>query len=274
MDWKNNRGQRWLIHIAELEAMLIPTNEPITKFIKSDHPLKVAEIGSGSGATTFEICKQIRSSGVVDGYDISPDLTQYAKSHPSPKNLRVRPSFFQVDAQSHKPPLQYDKLVSRFGVMFFENEEQAFSNLLTWLHPGADFCFLVWGRPKNNLWIYLVKDVFQRYTRLPESDPDAPGPFRYCDSKKFTSILNKSGFEDVQSSSLKLLLPVGGGLNAKNAASFALNAFSTFGDIFKGESQEIREHIAKDLAASYKAFENDLQQVNTPAEILVVTGKR
>ena len=39
----------------------------------------------------------------------------------------------------------YDRLASRFSVMFFDDPPAAFANLVRWLVPGGRFAFAVWG---------------------------------------------------------------------------------------------------------------------------------
>jgi hypothetical protein len=39
-----------------------------------------------------------------------------------------------------------------------------------------------------------VRDVVAQIIPVPQSDPEAPGPFRYADSNKFLALLERAGF--------------------------------------------------------------------------------
>jgi SAM-dependent methyltransferase len=53
----------------------------------------------------------------------------------------------------------YDQLVSRFGIMFFDDPLAAFANLTRWLAPGGRFAFTVWCHPAENPWMTSVRQV-------------------------------------------------------------------------------------------------------------------
>ena len=77
---------------------------------------------------------------------------------PSPPKLRT-----WRRRQRRKRP--YDRLVSRLGMMFFEDPPAAFANLARWLAPGERFAFAVWGRPAENPWMTTVPEVVAEIIR-------------------------------------------------------------------------------------------------------------
>jgi hypothetical protein len=46
-------------------------------------------------------------------------------------------------ATAPAPPEPYDRLVSRFGIIFFDDPPAAFANLARWLAPGGRFAYAV-----------------------------------------------------------------------------------------------------------------------------------
>lgn len=83
---------------------------------------------------------------------------------------------YQFDAR--RWGLLVDRLVSRFGIMFFDDALAAFSNLVRWLAFGGRFAFAVWGHPAENPWMTTVRQVVAEIVDLPKPAAEAPGPFR------------------------------------------------------------------------------------------------
>src|SRR5262249_27539963 len=131
------------------------------------------------------------------------------------------------------PSVPFDRLVSRFGVMFFHDPLAAFHNLFRWLAPGGRFAFAVWGPLADNPWVTTVRKVGAEVLDLPPSHPEAPGPFRYADVDKLLTLLDQTGFEQLAVVDFREAIAIGGGLSAPLAASFALAAFSSFGEMLE-----------------------------------------
>jgi SAM-dependent methyltransferase len=175
---------------------------------------------------------------------------------------------------SAEPPAQlYDRLVSRFGVMFFENPSQAFANLSRWLAPGGRFAFAVWGPQEENPWRTTVSDVVGQIVELPPFDPEAAGPFRYADAGKFLDLLQASGFSNLAVRDWRGTLPIGGGLPAPQAADFAIASISSFIERLTEAGKDALSAARKTLT---DRFSNHLQNgvVKMDAGVHIVTGIR
>ena len=121
-------------------------------------------------------------------------------------------------ATATAPEVPYDRLVSRFGIMFFDDSLAAFGNLIRWLAPGGRFAFAVWGRLDQNPWMTSIRQVVAEIIDLPTPDPEAPGPFRYGEADKLLTLLDRAGFGNPDVSDWRGVLPIGGGLPAAEAA--------------------------------------------------------
>tara|TARA_B100000886_G_C20114850_1_gene363382 strand:- start:98 stop:457 length:360 start_codon:yes stop_codon:yes gene_type:complete len=83
---------------------------------------KVLDIGCGGGATNFDTSKLIEKTGYVVGADISDTLLSHAKSKYH--------NIYKLDVQNYQFKKNYfNKVISRFGIMFFENPFNAFKNI-------------------------------------------------------------------------------------------------------------------------------------------------
>jgi SAM-dependent methyltransferase len=270
-DWSKTRGEKWLSVLDCMQGTIAPIDEPLVRSLRLDAPLRVAEIGCGGGATTRTIRAHAPEGSVVHGFDISPALIEAARKTVAPDDPGIR---FQVaDMATAAPEQPYDRLVSRFGIMFFDDPASAFENLFRWLTPEGRFAFAVWGPVEENPWFTSVRDEAAKHVELPVAPPDAPGPFRYADAGKLHALLSRAGFVDLDVRDWRGTLPLGGGLSAEQGASFALGAFAGFGELLTKAGDHALEEATRSHALRFSQHLVD-GVVRLDARVHVLTGAR
>ena len=271
-DWAAARGERWRAQLAGMEAMLKPVEEPLIGALHLDAPCRIADMGCGGGGTTLEIGRRALAGSVVHGYDISPALIEVARARRRPGERAI--AFELADVGTAPAPEDpYDWLVSRFGIMFFDDPPAAFKNLARWLTPGGRFAFAAWGGLAENPWMTSIREVAAAIIELPRPDPEAPGPFRYGVAEKLLTLLDGAGFGDLAVRDWRGALPIGGGLPAEEAANFALAAFSSFGELLAEAGDEALHQARQWLAARLSRHEQD-GVVQMDACVHIFTGSR
>jgi hypothetical protein len=96
------------------------------------------------------------------------------------------------------PEAAFDLLVSRFGVMFFEQPVSAFRHLRSCLRQSGRAAFLCWQSMDRNPWMAEPAAMAQEV--LPPAaaaDPNAPGPFAFADPLRIKAILTEAGFTSI-----------------------------------------------------------------------------
>ena len=271
-DWAATRGEKWRAQLPGMEAMLTPVDEPLMRALQLDAPLRIAEVGCGGGGTALVILRRAPAGTVVHGFDISPALIEVARRRTGPEERSI--TFETADMTTRTAPgALYDRLVSRFGVMFFDDPAAAFKNLARWLVPGGRFAFAVWGRPTDNPWMKSVRDEVAEVVDVPRVDPEAPGAFRYGEADTLLTLLGASGFGDLDVHDWHGALPIGGGLAAAEAASFALASFASFGELLAKAGDEALREARKRLTARFSRHE-EAGIVRLDACVHIVTGAR
>jgi hypothetical protein len=160
-------------------------------------------------------------------------------------------------ATATAPGRPYDRLVSRFGIMFYDDPPTAFGNLARWLAPGGRFAFAAWDRPANNPWFSMIRDVVAGIIDLPPLDQDAPGPFRYGAADTLLGLLDRAGFSGLEVREWRTELAVGGGLPAGEAAMFSLASFSSFGELLAKAGEEALDRGRHALTTRFSKFERN-----------------
>lgn len=270
-DWASERGKKWRDQLPGMEAMIQLVTAPLIEALALDGPLRIADIGCGGGAPTLAISRQAPAGSAVHGIDISPDLIEIARGRTDTADGDI--AFHLANAESAPPPgAPYDRLASRFGIMFFDNPPAAFSNLKSWLVPGGRIAFAVWGPPANNPWMTSFHDVVSQIVDVPPRDPDAPGPFRYGGGGTLLGLLDAAGFDELEVSQWRGTLPLAGGLPAAETADFAFGSFSV-GDALADADDATIAAVRKALIQRYAEHEQD-GAVRMDAHVHIVTGAR
>lgn len=255
-DWAGARGEKWRGQVDGMEATLAPIDEPLISTLHLDRPYTIADVGCGGGGTTLQIQRRAPGGSVVHGYDISPALIELARSRIQSAGDTI--SFDIANVATASPPSRpYDRLLSRFGIMFYDDPPAAFANLANWLAPHGRFAFAAWDRPANNPWFSMVREVVAEIIELPPLDPDAPGPFRYGVADTLLGLLDRAGFHELEVRDWHGELAVGGGLQAAQAATFSLSSFSSFGELLAKAGEEAVARAAEALTTRYSKFERN-----------------
>ncbi|HEX3771854.1 MAG TPA: class I SAM-dependent methyltransferase [Polyangiaceae bacterium] len=269
-DWTATRGARWAAQVAGMEATLAPVEAPLLEALRLDARYRIADIGSGGGATTFDVARAAPAGSVVHGYDISPVLVAAARAR---IGSATGVAFLEANTATSTPAAPYDRLVSRFGIMFFDDAPAAFANLARWLVPGGRFAFAAWGPTAENPWRVILREVVSAFVEIPTPKPDDPGPFRYGDAEKFLAILRGAGFRDVEAHEWRGALPIGGALSAPDAARFALAAFSSLDELLAKSGAEALQGAQRALTERFAKHEVG-GAVKLDAFVRVFTGAR
>lgn len=236
-DWAGEVGTRWLNHLDQFESMIAPVGAALIAKAEFRPGQRIVDVGCGGGANSREIARLVGPSGSVTGVDVAPKLIAEASQRAAGiDNL----SFQCLDAQAGAPDgIPFDRLFSRFGVMFFDDTGKAFANTREWVKPGGDIVFACWAPPERNPWMGLVMQVVTRHVSVPQRDPTGPGPFRMADPEATRAMLEAAGYADIAVELWEGEQRLGGeGATPAEAAAFVLSAMSLADPI-----REAGEHL-------------------------------
>jgi SAM-dependent methyltransferase len=270
-DWAAARSDKWRRQLAGLESMLAPIDEPLINALALTRAVRIADVGCGGGSTTIEVARRAPAGSVAHGFDLSPGLIEIARRRRGAHDLS--PAFEVADMGTMAPPgLSYDRLISRLGVMFFNDPPAAFANLRHWLVPGGRFAFAVWGPIADNPWMTATRAAVAEAIDLAPIEPFTPGPFRYGDVVPLVTLLERAGFVDVTVTDWRQALSIGDRLPAPDAAQFALASFSSFAELLVNAGGEAPSRARRALTARFAPHERE-GAVLMPARVHIITGR-
>jgi ubiquinone/menaquinone biosynthesis C-methylase UbiE len=159
---------------------------------------RVLDVGSGFGDTTQRIAQQVGPRGHVTGVDCASNFVDLANRETA--ELGLSNAEFRVgDVQTADLGGPYDRIFSRFGMMFFVSPGAALRNLRRALSAGGELGFIVWRRREDNVWLYEAEQsVRQIVPVLSHEETDqvhcGPGPFSMAGADLVSDLLKSSGF--------------------------------------------------------------------------------
>lgn len=270
-DWAGEMGTRWLAGIVQFESMIAPIGAALLASAAFTTGERVLDLGCGGGATSLAIAASVGSAGSVTGIDISPDLIAKAMERAEAAGSR-NATFECVDAAIYGPDAPFDRMVSRFGSMFFPHPVEAFTNLHGCLKPGGRIDLAVWGPPRDNPWMMEMIGVLRRHIEVPPTVPRAPGPFAFEDTDYLMGILGAAGFGGIDIIAYQGLQPIGGeGASPEAAVGFAMT-FLAAGRMMEDQDEELQRQVKEDLLAVFARHHVEGQGVMMSGKVWLVTA--
>ncbi len=219
-DWAGEMGRKWLTHIDRFEGMISAIGDALLARAAIAPGERVIDLGCGGGLTSLAAAKATGPEGAVLGLDISPDLIDAARRRAEGMS---NVSFVCADAATVALATSYDRLISRFGSMFFADPYAAFTNLHSLIKPGGRIDLAIWAAPRDNPWMMELMGVARSHIDIPSPDPRTPGPFAFADLDYVRDILAQAGFSAPDVEAYQGEQAIGGaGALPEDAADFAL----------------------------------------------------
>jgi SAM-dependent methyltransferase len=192
--WNGPSGRAWVDTQALLDRLFRPFEERLVEAALEVSATAVLDVGCGTGATTLAIARQLGPRSRCQGIDISLPMIAAARGRAEEEGAAA--DFVCADAQRHTfEPSAFDTLVSRFGLMFFDDPVAAFRNLRSAVRDGAELRFYAWrGAAANPFMTVAERAAGPLLLGVPPRRPGAPGQFAFADRHRIHRLLEESGW--------------------------------------------------------------------------------
>jgi SAM-dependent methyltransferase len=215
--WNEVAGKEWVALEAEFDRTLGPAGDELLRRAAPNPGEHALDVGCGFGTTTLALARAVGAGGRVMGVDISAPMLGLARQRA--RDAAVDNVIWREgDAQEMDlPGRHFDLIVSRFGVMFFDDPGAAFNHLQQAAKPGARLHFACWQPTAANAWYTFAARTLAPYLDVPPPQPDAPGPFAFGDVEWVSKLLLAAGFVDVVADKFEMTMIEGGSRGVNGA---------------------------------------------------------
>ena len=228
-------------------------------------PDSVLELAAGTGIVTRRLRDALPGVSRIVATDLNAPMLDVARSKFNPGESV---EFDTANACSLKfDDEAFDLVACQFGVMFFPDKVQSFSECLRVLRPGGHYLFNVWGPWEKNTYARLVHETVARF--FPD---DPPGfyrvPFSYHDKDEIRSALGASGFGNIVIDDVDLVSEI------PSADAFARGAIygnPIYDEIVSrgGDPSDVFEAVKSAIADELGESPNGVRMILTKAEVYI-----
>lgn len=195
--WNGTAGRAWVDHQAMLDRLFQPFEDLLFETVPREAGYHVLDVGCGTGSTTLAAARRVGANGYCLGVDVSAPMIAAARARA--QAVEPRPEFACGDAQTHAfAPARFDLIVSRFGVMFFDDPVLAFANLRRAARDGARLRMVVWRDAAENPFMTTAeRAAAPLLPDMPARQPGGPGQFAFAEPHRVSAVLTASGWSAI-----------------------------------------------------------------------------
>lgn len=192
--WNGDAAESWIKLKDVLDEMFRPFEHLLAERIPLHSAKDVLDIGCGTGSTSLAVARRLGGEGSCLGVDISAPMISIANDSANLPKLR----FLCCDVQRQAfAPASFDTVISRFGVMFFDDPVAAFANIHRAARDGAELQCFAWRAASENPFMTAAEQAVASLLPARPSDPDGPGQFAFARRERVHEILAASGWKNI-----------------------------------------------------------------------------
>lgn len=153
----------------------------------------VLDVACGTGVLAREAAQRVGPHGSVVGVDINGGMLAVAKQK-SPQNIT-----WKVAPAGSLPfeSASFDRVVSQFGLMFFEDQIEAIREMHRVLRPGGKMAVAVWGPLSDTPGYAVVVEILAELFGS-EVAKSIEAPYALGDPQQLASLFARAGMENTE----------------------------------------------------------------------------
>jgi SAM-dependent methyltransferase len=247
--WNGAAGEAWVEAQDTLDRMLKPHEDLLLEVPFEESARTALDVGCGTGSTTLAVARRLGANAQSTGIDISEPMLAAARARAERDGMPAR--FILGDVQRYAfEPASFDAIVSRFGVMFFDDPVRAFTNLRGAARSNAELRFITWRSPEENPFMTAAeRAAAPLLPNMPSPAPDAPGRFSFADPHRVLRILEEGGWTEIEIRPVD----VGCAFPEKELAGYATR-FGPLSRILHELDEHTRTTVADAVRAAFDPF--------------------
>lgn len=232
---------------------------------------RVLDVAAGAGGQTLTAARRVGPAGHVLATDISPAILAYAATEAAAAGLaQVATLEADGEALSDVADASFDAAISRVGLVYFPDRQQALTEILRTLRPGGRVSSVVYSTPDRNGFFAIPVGIIRRVAGLSAPGPELPGPFSMSAPGVAEAVHAEAGFVDVTVTAVPspVRLP-----SAAECVRFERESFGALHQMLAGVDHAGREAAWREIEEALKAYDDGTAFVG-PCEMLVVSATR
>jgi SAM-dependent methyltransferase len=270
-DWATEEtAAAWQKYFPQMHEQFAAVTQALVDAADPKPGMNILDLASGVGEPSLSFAERVAPGGTVKATDLSSAMLSALRHNAEAAgltNLKTQ----TVDA--HELPFPnntFDRVTSRFGVMFFAEVDMALREMKRVLKPNGKVALMVWGPPDPGT--YFAATALPYIKRLDEQpDPDGPGPMRFAEPGKLAKHFEATGFRNVQEQPHRLYAPFAG--TPEELLSCLFEIAAPFRNAAAQLTEEQRKGAEEEVYSNLRPL-YDGKLTNVAAPVTVVMGTK
>jgi SAM-dependent methyltransferase len=232
---------------------------------------RVLDVAAGAGGQTIAAARRVGATGRVLATDISPTILTYAAKAAAEAGLtNIDTLVADGEALDALEPGTFDGVISRLGLIYFPDQQQALRGMRRALRDGGRVAAVVFSTPDRNEFFSVPVSIVRDRAQLPPPAPGQPGPFSLGTPGVLEAILTDAGFRDVTVVTVPAPVRMS---SAAECARFERESFGALHQMLSNVPVGERDGVWTDIASGLARFETS-EGFTGPCELLVAAGTK
>ena len=232
---------------------------------------RVLDVAAGAGDQTLQAAARVGPGGSVLATDLSAAILGFAASEARGAGYANVATRAMDGEHLDLPDASFDVVMSRVGLIYFPDQQQALREMRRVLVPGGRVAAIVYGPADRNGFFSVPVSIIRRLANLGPPLPGQPGPFSLGSPGAAEEALRRAGFRDVRAETRSAPLRM---KSAGECLRFERESFGALHQMLSPLDPAGREAAWEEVAAALRQFEDGDGAFAGPCELVVVAGTK
>jgi SAM-dependent methyltransferase len=275
VEYKNTTREQWQTAAEAwhrwgptLEAWLGQATQAMLDMAGVKRGARVLDVAAGAGGQTLAAARRVGPSGTVLATDISLAILGYAQAEATTAGLSNVTIRVTDGEDLEVEPGSFDAVISRLGLMYFPDLQQALREMRRALRDGGRVAAIVYSTPERNPFNSIPMSIIRRRAALPPLLPGRPGPFRLGAPGVVAAAFEAAGFLDVETRLVDSPVRL---TSAAECVRFERESFGALREMLSGLSESEQNEAWVEIETALATFEGRDDFVG-PCQLVVAAG--
>ena len=201
-------AEGWRKYDEQLRRNAEPVTQRMLELASINKGDWVLDIASGTGEPAIPAAHRVGPSGKVIGTDLADDMLAVARDKAKQQQVD-NIEFHCVDGEILTfEPEKFHAATIRWGLMFMPNPVSCLRQAHTVLKKDGRLIVSCWAEPERNPFFTHVMSILGQFMKLPQPPAGSPGVFAFADPDRLISVIQESGFHDIELEDLAISMVV------------------------------------------------------------------
>ncbi len=254
-----------------LGSWLGPATETMFDMADIGPDSRVLDVAAGAGEQTMAAARRVGPNGYVLATDLSAGILDFAAALATERgHSQVATQVLDGEALDTLEEGSFDAVVSRVGMIYFPDQQQALAGMKHALRDGGKVAAMVYSTAESNAFFSLPVSIIRRRAKLGPPLPGQPGPFSLGGEGVLAAAIEQAGFKDVQSVTIDAPVRVS---SAAECLAFEKESFGALHQMLGGLSDSEKDEAWAEIEETLRQFESPTG-FEGPCELVVAVGTK